>query len=94
MKKYISLLLCFVLLLGMTNIVCYAGDNEYWSAQKNYQAAVSSGDNNAILKAVKQIEAAYPSPKNEAQYSRVAFPVQKAAIIYEQQGISVTGEML
>ena len=86
MKKYISLLLCFVLLLGMTNIVCYAGDNEYWSAQKNYQAAVSSGDNNAILKAVKQIEAAYTNPKNEAQYSRVAFPVQKAAIIYEQQG--------
>lgn len=85
MKKIISVLACICLIFSMTTVVCYAGDDAYWKAQKAYQEAVASGNSSAILSAVKQIEAAYPNPQNEAQYSRVAFPVQKAAIIYEQQ---------
>ncbi len=85
MKKIISVLLCVAIFLSVFSVTCFAGDDQYWPAQKAYQSAVASGNDAAILKAVKQIEAAYPNPKTEAQYSRVAFPLQKAAGIYEKQ---------
>ena len=85
MKKIGALLLCVCLLCSAFSMVCFANDSEYWPAQKAYQNAIASGDDTAILNAVRQIEAAYPNPSNEVQYNRVAFPLQKAAMIYEEQ---------
>lgn len=82
--RMISFALILFLFSGM--IPVSASDDDYWSAQRAYNDAVASGDENAILAAVKLIEAAYPAPSNTDQYMRLYFPMMKAAKIYETNG--------
>ena len=85
MKRILSILLIALLFISMLSFVCLADDSAYWTALDKYSKAVSSGDKNAILSAVKLIDKAYSSPKNATEYQRVAFPVLKAALILEEQ---------
>lgn len=82
-KRMISMLLAILLVFSALSCVCFAGDAQYWPAQSAYAKARSSGNEAAILSAVKAIEKAYPKPANATQYERVAFPVYEAAKIYE-----------
>ncbi len=80
-----AILLCLVLITAALPPVA-AADADYWQAQAAYNEALSAGDEDAILEAVKLIEKAYPTPENIDQYLRLYFPTLKAGQIYEKNG--------
>lgn len=84
--RIICALMCISLLFAVSPTV-FASDDDYWSAQKAYNAALESGDEKAILDAVGLIEKAYPNPENVDQYLRLYFPMMKAASIHEKNGV-------
>ena len=88
LKKSIKVFFCIVICASVLASVVpwHMGDAEYWAAQSAYKAAVASGDTSAILDAVKQIEAAYPTPTTTDEYLRLLFPLLEAAKIHEREG--------
>ncbi|MBQ8524667.1 MAG: S-layer homology domain-containing protein [Clostridia bacterium] len=87
-KTYFNCIFCILMCASMIASVSpwHLSDDEYWPAHDAYNAAVASGDEDAILAAVKLIEAAYPSPSNESEYLRLFFPSLEAAKIHERRG--------
>ncbi len=85
MKRVISAVLAVCLMLSAFSVFCFAGESEYWAAQKAYLAAVESGNKDALIAAVKMIEKAYPNPSNSIEYGRVATPLLKAAGALEEK---------
>ena len=49
MKKNISLLICFVLILSVFNVYAYEFPKSFWKINDAYQAAVDSGDDWGII---------------------------------------------
>lgn len=87
MKKLTALVLSVLLLFG-TAPLAFAQDHvqAYWPLHDEYNAALSSGDADRIIQAVKAIEALYAQPRNKSQRSAVTWGQQKCAQLYEQNG--------
>ena len=79
-KRLISAALVLAVLLSALSVTVMA--ESYWDAQAAYLDALESGDGDAILDAVRRIEAVYPDPSSATEYSRVTFPQREAAFVY------------
>ena len=75
-----------VLAIIFSSLVLPVNAETYWDAQAAYFDALSAGDDDAILAAVKRIEAVYSDPSDDTEYVRLMFPQAKAAEIFEKRG--------
>lgn len=83
-KKLLSFIMTFLLIItSFSNIV---RAESYWDVYDDYIQALDSNDSKSIIACVKRIEAVYPSPSNETEYSRLAYATDRAALEYEKSG--------
>lgn len=83
-KRILSFLISVVTVLSVAAITVEA--ESYWDVQKDYLAALESGDGDAILSAVERIEAVYSDPTTRSEFLRLAFPRREAGYVYESLG--------
>lgn len=83
-KRITAFILCACMMLWVTALPSSA--ETYWSAQAAYIEAIGIGDGNAIISAVKRIEAVYPTPSDLTEHQRLATPRINAAAAYEKMG--------
>ena len=83
-KKLVAIFFCIVIILSALSGITFA--ESYWTVQADYLKALESGNSNEIISCVKRIEAVYPSPSDESEYLRLAFPRERAALEYEKTG--------
>ncbi len=82
----VTLCACFFLLGMPCSVSAAFNHHPYWALQAAYNTAISSGDEEAIVKACEGIINLYASfPDATASY-RVEVPVLQAAAIYEKRG--------
>ncbi len=85
MKKTIKRICAILLTLSL----CLAGGifgnaETYWDVQRDYNAAVASGNGAQIIACVKRLEAVYANPSDMDEYMRLAGPFEHAALEYEK----------
>ena len=85
MKRF-SFLTLILLIAAILSFNVFAAQPAYMSYFWKYTAAASSGDPDAILTAVNNLDAALPNPTNVDEHTKMIWAVFKAAPICEEKG--------
>lgn len=82
-KKLISVFLSIILICTALTGISFS--ESYWDVYDDYIQALDSNDSDRIISCVQRIEAVYPSPNSESEYTRLAYSTERAAQEYEKQ---------
>ncbi len=83
-RKLISIIISLAMILPVA--VIHINADTYWSAREAYIAAVENGNLDALIAAVKRIEAVYSDPTDVTAHERLCTPRIHAANAYEAKG--------
>ena len=90
MRKRVLSFICAVIMLLATAACMTTGvlavPQEYWAIQAEYNTAVQKNDENGIVSAAEKLTKLFARPADASEYNMLAWPLQKAAAIYEKRG--------
>lgn len=86
-KRILSLVFSVIMVISLVpSLTAYAVPQAYWPIQADYLAAVDSNNDDGIISAVERLNALFPNPSSVDEANMTAWPLQKAAAIYEKRG--------